>query len=133
MADSIQFRQIQVTGETQARTQELADSIFTAIKGGAQFADIAQRYGQTGEPVWITSANYEGAQVDGDNLRYIEAITTLPQNQLTNLNLSQANVILEVVAKKAVQPKYKVAVVKRAVEFSKDTYNKAYNNPVEYN
>ena len=78
MADSIQFRQIQVTGDTQARAQELADSIFTAIKGGAQFDDIAQRYGQTGEPVWITSANYEGAQVDGDNLRYINAIITTP-------------------------------------------------------
>ena len=132
MADSIQFRQIQVTGDTQARVQELADSIYTAIRGGAQFADIAQRYGQTGEPVWISSANYEGAQVDGDNLRYINAITTLPQNQLTNLNLTQANVILEVVAKKAVQPKYKVAVVKRPVEFSKDTYNKAYNNFSEF-
>ena len=132
MADSIQFRQIQVTGDTQARAQELADSIFTAIKGGAQFADIAQRYGQTGEPVWITSANYEGAQVDGDNLRYINAIITTPQNQLTNLNLTQANVILEVVAKKNVQPKYKVAVVKRPIEFSKETYNKAYNNFSEF-
>ena len=26
------------------------------------------------------------------------------------------------------QDKYKVAVIKRAVEFSKDTYNKAYND-----
>ncbi|MBQ7552800.1 MAG: SurA N-terminal domain-containing protein [Bacteroidaceae bacterium] len=132
MADSIQFRQIQVTGETQARAQQLADSIFTALKGGANFAELAQKYGQTGEPVWITSANYEGAQVDGDNLRYINAITTLPQNQLTNLNLSQANVILEVVGKKNVQPKYKVAVVKRPVEFSKETYNKAYNDFSEF-
>ena len=132
MADSIQFRQIQVTGDTQARAQELADSIYTAIKGGAQFDDIAQRYGQTGEPVWITSANYEGAQVDGDNLRYINAIITTPQNQLTNLNLTQANVILEVVAKKNVQPKYKVAVVKRPIEFSKETYNKAYNEFSEF-
>ena len=132
MADSIQFRQIQVTGDTQARAQQLADSIFTALKGGANFAELAQKYGQTGEPVWITSANYEGAQVDGDNLRYINAITTLPQNQLTNLNLSQANVILEVVGKKNVQPKYKVAVVKRPVEFSKETYNKAYNDFSEF-
>ena len=132
MADSIQFRQIQVTAETQARAAELADSIFTALKGGANFAELAQKYGQTGEPVWITSANYEGAQVDGDNLRYINAITTLPQNQLTNLNLSQANVILEVVGKQAMKPKYKVAVVKRPVEFSKETYNRAYNDFSEF-
>ena len=132
MPDSIQFRQIQVTGDTQARAQELADSIFTAIKGGAKFDELAQKYGQTGEPVWISSANYEGAQVDGDNLRYINAITTLPQNQLTNLNLSQANVIMEVLAKKSVQPKYKVAIVKRPVEFSKQTYSKAYNDFSEF-
>lgn len=132
MADSIQFRQIQVTGETQAQAQQLADSIFTALKGGAKFEELAQKYGQTGEPVWISSANYEGAQVDGDNLRYINAITTLPQNQLTSLNLTQANVILEVMAKKSMQPKYKVAIVKRPVEFSKQTYNQAYNDFSEF-
>ncbi len=132
MPDSIQFRQIQVTGETQAQAQQLADSIFTALKGGAKFEELAQKYGQTGEPVWISSANYEGAQVDGDNLRYINAITTLPQNQLTSLNLTQANVILEVMAKKSMQPKYKVAIVKRPVEFSKQTYNQAYNDFSEF-
>ena len=30
--------------------------------------------------------------------------------------------------KKAVKDKYKVAVVKREVEFSKETYNRAYND-----
>ena len=127
MPDSIEFRQIQVVAEDADRTKTLADSIYNAIKGGAAFADVAKLYGQTGTANWISSVNYEGAQVDGDNLKYITAITTLGQNELTNLELGQANVILQVTNKKAVKNKYKVAVIKRPVEFSKETYGKAYD------
>ncbi|MDE5759537.1 MAG: peptidyl-prolyl cis-trans isomerase, partial [Bacteroides sp.] len=127
MPDSIEFRQIQVVAEDASKTKNLADSIYNAIKGGADFAELAKKYGQTGETAWISSANYEGAQIDGDNLKYITAITTLAQNELKNLELGQANVILQVTGKKAVKNKYKVAVVKRTVDFSKETYSKAYN------
>ena len=128
MADSIQYRQIQVVAEDYTKTVALADSIYRAIKGGADFAELAQKYGQTGESVWISSANYEGAQIEGDNLKYVNTITTLGKNELANLTLEQASVILQVMDKKAVKDKYKVAIVKRPVEFSKETYNKAYND-----
>lgn len=128
MPDSIEYRQVQVVADNADKTKTLADSIYKAIKGGADFAEIAKKYGQTGESNWISSANYEGAQIDGDNLKYITAITTAPQNELTNLALGQANVILQVTNKKATKNKYKVAVIKRPVEFSKETYSKAYND-----
>lgn len=128
MPDSIEFRQIQVIADTEERTKQLADSIFTALKGGADFVEMAKRYGQTGTSSWISSAAYEGAQIDGDNLKYLQTVIALKKNELVNLPLMQLNVILQAVDRKAMVPKYKVAVVKREVTFSKQTYNKAYND-----
>lgn len=125
--DSIQYRQIQVYAEDAAKTATLADSIFTALKGGADFAEVAKVYGQTGEATWITARNYEGAALDADNAKYINTLIGSGIKELTNLQIGQANIILQVLDKKAMKDKYKVAVVKRPVEFSKETYNKAYN------
>ncbi len=126
--DSVEYRQIQVMAETPEKTKTLADSIYNAIKGGAAFADVAKKYGQTGEANWIASANYERAQLDGDNTKFISTIYNLGVNELSNLALGQGSVILQVVNKKAMKEKYKVAVVKRELEFSKQTYNRAYND-----
>jgi peptidyl-prolyl cis-trans isomerase D len=104
-----------------------ADSAFKAIKGGADFATVAKKYGQTGEATWLSSANYAQAQIDGDNLKYLQAILSTGVSEVKNVALAQANVILKVVAKKSEKPQFKVAVVKRTIDFSKETYNNAYN------
>lgn len=125
--DSIQFRQIQVMADTEARRTELADSIFNAIKGGADFAEVAKAYGQTGEATWVNAMSWEGAALDADNLKYIQTLINQPVSELKNLKVGQANLILQVMNKKAMKPKYDVAVIKCPVEFSKETYNDAYN------
>lgn len=126
--DSIQYRQIQVYAEDAAKTATLADSIYNALKGGADFAALAQKYGQNGEATWLTANNYEGASLDADNAQYIRTLMNSNVKELTNLKLGQANIILQVLDKKAMKNKYQVAVVKCPVEFSKETYNKAYND-----
>lgn len=125
--DSIQFRQIQVYADTEEKTKTLADSIYNALKGGADFTAVAKIYGQTGEATWVNAQSWEGSELDADNSKFINTLLNQPVNELANISIGQANLILQVMNKKSMQTKYKVAVVKREVEFSKETYNAAYN------
>lgn len=126
--DSVQFRQIQVVAETAEATKSLTDSIMNAIKGGADFEAIAQKYGQVGTSNWISSRDYEGGQFDAASLKVFQSLNNLAPKELTSIEFPQGNVILQVVDRKNMINKYKVAVVKRPVEFSKETYAKAYND-----
>ena len=126
--DSIQYRQIQIAGADEATNTKTADSIMTALNNGTPFDSIAKKYGQTGEKIWITSRNYEGATMGADDLKYIKAIRNGNVNELQNLKISQANIILQVTDRRAMDTKYDVAIVKCPVVFSNETYSKAYND-----
>ena len=128
LPDSIQFRQIQVYAENAAKTKTLNDSIYNALKGGADFVELAKKYNQTGEASWLTARNYEGAALANDDVKFISTLLNAKVKEYSQLTIGQAHVILQVMDKKAVQKKYNVAVIKRPVEFSKETYNKAYND-----
>ena len=126
--DSVQYRLIQVVAADEAATNTLADSIYTALKGGADFAELAKKYGQEGQSMWISGAQYEGAPVEAENATLINTLNNMIKNELKNLDLGQVNLVLQVLDRKAMTDKYQVAIVKRPVDFSKETYNKAYNN-----
>lgn len=128
MPDSVQFRAIQVGGATPAEAAKTADSIYTALKAGADFEAIAKKYGQTGEKNWITSNQYQNANsMDVDTKSYIESLNTLPVNELKNLKFTQGNLIIQVTDRKGLTNKYVAAVIKKPIEFSKNTYSAAYN------
>lgn len=128
LPDSVQFRAIQVGGATPADAAKTADSIFTALKSGAEFEAIAKKYGQTGEKNWITSNQYQNAtSMDADTKSYIESLNTLPVNEIKNLKLTQGNLILQITDHKAMTDKYVAAVIKKPIEFSKNTYSAAFN------
>ena len=128
MPDSVQFRAIQVGGATAAETVKRADSIYTALQAGADFETIAKKYGQTGAKNWITSAQYQNApSMDNDTRSYIQALNTLGVNEMKNLKMLQGNIILQVIDRRAMTDKYVAAVIKKPIEFSRDTYSAAYN------
>jgi peptidyl-prolyl cis-trans isomerase D len=133
MPDSIEYRQIQVGGATLEETRKTADSIYTALKAGADFGQLAEKYGQTGQKQWLTSAMYENSNsMDEESKNYLNSINTLAVNEVKNLEFSQGNIVLQVTARKAMVDKYDVALVKHTIDFSKATYSEAYNKFSQY-
>ena len=128
LPDSVQYRQIQVAGATAEESAKRADSIYNALKAGADFEVIAKKYGQTGEKTWLTTRQYQSApSLDHNTKDYIMSLNTMSVNELKNVALSQGNLIVQVVDRKGMINKYVAAVVKKNVAFSKDTYSAAYN------
>ena len=129
MPDSIEFRAIQVSGASVDAARKTADSIMTALKAGAVFDSIARKYGSTGATQWLTSSQYENSQViDAESKNYLNSLITLGKGELKNIEFAQGNIIVQVTDRRAMVDKYDVAVIKHTIDFSKETYSKAYNN-----
>ena len=133
MPDSIEYRQIQIGGVTAEAAHKTADSVYTALKAGADFAELAKKYGQTGDSQWLTSAMYENSNtMDEESKNYLNAINNLAVNDVKNLEFTQGNIVIQVLNRKAMVDKYDVAVIKHTVDFSKSTYSDAYNKFSQY-
>lgn len=127
LPDSVKFEQMMVMAKTPEETKKLTDSIYTALNGGADFAEMAKKFNQTLQPATLTSAQYEGAQLDSDNANFIKTLVNAPAGKYTVTNFPQGNIIFKVLSRSNMIDKYQVAVVKRPVDFSKETYNDTYN------
>ena len=131
--DSIEYRQIQVTGATLEAIRKSADSITTALKAGANFEELAKKYGQEGKSQWLTSAMYENSTtMDEESKNYLATINNLGVNEVKNLEFSQGNIVMQVLNRKAFVDKYDVAIIKHTIDFSKGTYSDAYNKFSQY-
>lgn len=129
MPDSIQYRLIGIPGMDMAKAEQTADSIITAINAGAPFDTIAKNYNQSGDKMWMASSQYEGSNIDDINKQIIEAITTAPAGTLKKLVLDgQSVLVINVLETRNPVQKYDVAVVKTVMDFSKQTYDKAFSN-----
>ncbi len=128
LPDSVEFRQIQVGGKTLEAARASADSIQKALAAGGDFQVIAKRYGQDSTTTWFTGAMYEQAStMSQDNRTYIEALLNGAVGSTQNIELTQGNVVIQVLNRKAMKSKAVAAVIKKEIRFSDNTYSKAYN------
>ena len=131
--DSIEFRAIQVAGATVDAARKTADSIMTALCSGVVFDSIARKYNQDGQKQWLTSQMYQNSSVlDNDSKNYLKTLLASATGELKNVELTSGNIIVQVTDRRAMVDKYEVAVVKRPVDFSKQTYSEAYNKFSQY-
>lgn len=128
LPDSVEFRQIQVGGKTLEAARASADSIQKALAAGGDFQAIAKRYGQDSTTTWFTGAMYEQAStMSQDNRAYIEALLNGAVGSTQNIELTQGNLVIQVLNRKAMKSKAVAAVIKKEIRFSDNTYSKAYN------
>lgn len=128
MPDSVKYNMLVVNTENIEKTNTLVDSLLTVLKGGADFKEVAKKYNQeNNEGVWLTSAQYEG--VAGMNNELLNKLIEGKKGgyELLTVPNSTAKIIYRITDSKNPVEKYNVAVIKRTNEFSKETYNEAYN------
>lgn len=129
LPDSVEIRQIAAPGNDMASIEKTADSIMNALAAGANFDTIAKKYDQPATKTWITSNQYEGQAIDENNRKFINTITTAAVGSNNKIVLDgQGVIIAQVTDRRNIISKYDVAVIKRAMDFSKETYGKAYND-----
>ena len=129
LPDSVEVRQIAAPGSDMAAIEKTADSIMTALAAGANFDTIAKKYDQPATKTWITSDQYEGRAIDENNRKFLSTISTAAVGSNNKIVLDgQGVIITQITDRRNIVTKYDVAVIKRSIDFSKDTYGKAYND-----
>ena len=128
LPDSVQIRAIQVQGTTPEEAQTRADSVVNAIKGGADFPTVAKRYGQEGQQQWITTRMYEYSNsIDNDTRNYLTQIQTMAKNEVRAIKTMAGQLVVQVTDSRNPITKYQAAVIKKPIDYSKDTRGLAYN------
>ncbi len=128
MPDSIQCHIIYVPAMDMAVAEKTADSIMTAVKAGISSDTIAKKYNN--EKMWMSSAQYEGSYLDATYKKIFESIATASAGTLKKLALDGHGLlaVINVLETRNPVTKYDVAVVKTPLDFSKQTYDKAFSN-----
>lgn len=120
--DSILYRQIAAVAATPEARKAQADSIKKALDGGASFAELAKKYGQRSDSAWITSSQYESFGLPDESASYLSQLNSFAAGTTQIISNEQGAAVVQVLDRKKMVTKYKVAIVKCTLDFSKKTY-----------
>ena len=128
LPDSVEIRTIQVGGADEAAAKKSADSIYNALQAGGEFEAIAKKYGQNGEKAWMTISQFQSApSIDSDTKSFINTLSTAAVHSVNKISHGSGYAIVEITDRRALVDKYVAAVIKKTIDFSKETRNAAYN------
>ena len=120
--DSILYRQIAAVAATPEARKTQADSILNALNGGASFAELAKKYGQRSDSVWLTSSQYESFGMTNESADYLNQLYTIGAGSAQLITSEQGAAVVQVLDRRKTVTKYNVAIVKCTLNFSKKTY-----------
>lgn len=128
-ADSVKVSHIMLAGKSEADTKALADSLMGALKGGADFTELARTHSadqaaeKGGELGWFT----EVTALRGVNEDFKKAIFSTPVNGVAVVKSQYGTHLVKVTDKTGNVSKYKVADIDMTVSPSSKTYSNIYN------
>ena len=127
--DSVKVSHIMLAGKSEAETTALADSLMGALKGGANFAELAKKYSADqaaengGELGWFT----EVTALRGVNDDFKKAVFSTPLNEVAVVKSLYGTHLVKVTEKTGNVEKYKIADIDMTVSPSSKTYSNIYN------
>ena len=127
--DSVKVSHIMLAGKSEVDTKALADSLMGALKGGADFTELAKKYSadqaaeKGGELGWFT----EVTALRGVNDDFKKAVFSTPVNEVAVVKSLYGTHLVKVTEKTGNVNKYKVADIDMTVSPSSKTYSNIYN------
>ena len=129
-ADSVRYQfivagpRVQVDSQDQiyAESGKVADSIMAKLQGGQAFGEVAKEYNQQGDSIWEDLSRNENFGYTADQAKAAKAIGTLPVG-VHKVDIGQGFMVVKIIDRKKINTKYDLAIIKRELNFSNDTYN----------
>lgn len=122
--DSIEVREIGIQNTDIAAAQATADSIIKVLNAGEPFDSIAKRMDQPGTKHWITGNMYEGIALDDINLQIIQNAIAGTTGEYKTITMDGGVLLMQITDRRQFEDKFDVAIIKRKIEFSPETYKK---------
>ena len=126
--DSMLIRAIVVNSQSADEVTATTDSLMNELKKkGSNFKEIAKNYPNV-DSLWITSKEfYTAGLIDNVNTQK-EIYNARPGvYAASDFKTIPGKLIYQVISKKGKADVYSTAIIKRTIEFSSETYDKAYN------
>ena len=105
---------LKLIGKTQAPDK--------ALNAGASFAELAKKYNQRTDSVWLTSSQYESFGMPDESVHYLSALFEIGKGSAQVISNDMGAAVVQVLDRRKMVTKYNVAVIKCPLRFSKKTY-----------
>lgn len=127
-ADSVLFRGITITGKDEKDVAHKADSVVNALKAGTAFAEMAKKYNQPSDSVWISTSQFQQGQLSADDTKLINTLYAMSKGEVKKMKFSTGTtVVYELMDKRSDVTKYKLAAIVKDLKYSTETSTKEFN------